>query len=276
MSEFSIYSYRAEETFRDLIFPLLACTAIYLFVNLKQADGKTKKLAIIKSSIIGAVSLVTILKFKIATAIVGIAMFAAAFFVFWKLKKLRKIWIIVVASLLLNVLVVNFRITDWFEWLISGILGKSMNLSGRTEIWNIANDIVRKKLVFGYGMADNGGFVWWGYVNSPKSYWQAHNQWLQLLYDGGLVALVLFILMILYSEKKLKEANGIVVSIHLACLLAFMVMMVAEIYSYTPYFYIMIFLGQHLQMFLKENNPNEENIKDDLTQENEETSCMNV
>lgn len=237
----------------DITFPLLACTLINLFSRNKDNNSLKQKLVYVKTIYIFVLSILTIFYFHIATAFVGLAIFVFSFFIFLKIKKLRNVLFILVAGLLVNYLVVFLNITQYFEWFISGILGKSMTLSGRTEIWEIAINIVKNKLLFGYGMADNGGFVYWGYTGGPLSYWQAHNQWLQLLYDGGLFTLFLFVFLIVYSCKKIKYTDKKLSSIILACMSAFVIMMISEIYSYTPYFFLIIFLAPHLKFF-KEND----------------------
>ena len=65
-------------------------------------------------------------------------------------------------------------------------------------------------------------------------YWQVHNQWLQLLYDGGIVATALFVMFICAAGRNLEKSRELdkVIIPAKATLLAFMVMMVSEIYTY--------------------------------------------
>lgn len=239
----------------DVIFPLVCCSLIYLFSEKKYNGDWKQKFVYAKTAYILIISLITIIQFRIATAFVGIGVFIVAFFVFFKWAKLCNVWFTILAGLLANYLVVFLNITQYFEWFISGVLGKSMTLSSRTNIWSIAIDVIRDKLLFGYGMADNGGFVYWGYTGGPLSYWQAHNQWLQLLYDGGLLTLLSFVMLIAFVGRKFKHTDKKISSIVLACVASFMVMMITEIYSYTPYFFLIIFLSQYLDLFKEKENP---------------------
>ena len=247
----SIYFTGIRTRFTDLVFPLLACNFIEFFSVREEMTERYKKFRLGRFIAVIAICVIVILKFKIATAILGLAFAVGVFFIFWKLPKLRNIWLIIGIALLVNYLMVFVDITQYFKWLISGVLGKDANLSGRTEIWRIATGIVKQNLVFGHGMADNGGFVYWSYNGEPHSYWQAHNQWLQLLYDGGLILVVAFVWLLGITGKKVKYADEKVSSVFLACISAFMVMMIAEIYTYTPYLFIMIFLSQYLDYFGK-------------------------
>lgn len=246
----SIYFIGIRTRFTDLIFPLLACVFIELFSKRDDIAKWQQIIRILRFITVIAVCIITLIKFKIATALLGFAFAVVAFFIFWIMPKLRNIWFVIVLGLLANYLVVFLNIAQYFEWLISDILGKSLSLSGRTEIWSLATDIVKRKLLFGYGMAEDGGFVYWNY-SGPYEYWQAHNQWLQLLYDGGLLLVAVFIALLGVMGKKLKYTDGKISAVLLACIASFMVMMITEIYSYTPYLFIIIFLSQYLDCFTK-------------------------
>ena len=223
--------------FTDLIIPLIVLTLV--------SDRLKQKRISIKTIVIIAISVFTIFKLWIATAILGIVVFFVFVFLFglFKLKSKKSLFIILFVGLLLNYLVVFCDILKYFEWLITDILNKSISLSGRTDLWVLAIDIIRENIVFGHGMLDNGNFVWWSYGGSPYQYWQAHNQWLQLMFDGGLLTTISFITLILSANKGLNRHPSEISRIFLAGFATFFIMMITEIYSYTPYFYLLIFFG---------------------------------
>ncbi len=85
------------------------------------------------------------------------------------------------------VLIVWLRRQDLFEFLIVGVLGKSMTLTRRTQIWDIALGEIVKRPLFGTGLQfDAYNFALFR-VN------HVHNVVMELLYEGGFVALAMFL-----------------------------------------------------------------------------------
>lgn len=223
--------------FTDVAFPL----CVLAFVNDELNNRKTS----LKTLIIVVVSVITILQMWIVTAIIGIIILCFVYFIFKYLSKKTNINLFVITFLVAicaDVLVVYFDFINQFPF-VSEIFGKSTTLSGRTEIWAIAKEIINQKIIFGYGMADNGNFVYWGYNGGTLSYWQAHNQWLQLMYDGGLFTTISFSALILLSNSGLRLIKNYKIKAYLLSLVfVYLIMMITEIYSYTPYFYLPILL----------------------------------
>lgn len=231
----------------DVLFPLIAFSLICDYIQGVNISFRTI-LALI-------VSFVIIVKLWIATAVVGL-LIMSVFLIFQKSKLIRKVSnlnVIVALGLLVNYLVVYVNIIEVFGWFIQRVLHKSITLSARTIIWEKAKKIVNKSIIsiiFGYGMTDNGDFVWHGYSLREMGYWQAHNMWLQMMHDGGLVTTSLFIHTICMCQKKLKKyRESFSSNILLSVIMTFFVMMISEIYSYTPYFFLLIFTCYNITYF---------------------------
>ncbi len=224
----------------DLIFPLIVITFVRDNLNKVKASPKSLYCLII--------SIATVYRLHIATAIVGLGCFViflgVFYFILKSLRGIKLMPILLVGALLLSGLVVSGILIKSFSWLIQNVLHKSATISGRTEIWELAIEKIKEKPIFGHGMYNNGNFVYWGYTGGEKSLWQAHNQWLQLLFDGGIVTTVIFIALIIVSGNRLEKIkNKTVKTLFLAGFGAFFVMMISEIYSYTQYFYLLIFIA---------------------------------
>lgn len=204
-----------------------------------------------KSLFIIAVSIVTILKCWIATALLGMVLVFLLVLLFLKDRhiKLLNIYFAIIICLVLNVLIVHLRILDSLDWFFTGIFGKTTSLSGRTEIWDNAFGIIFSKPIFGHGMAVDGNFIpWvWGGIGEVKL-WQAHNQWLQLLYDGGIVCVISFIAITFISYLQIKcNKQAVAKSKFLIIgIIVFYFMMIVEIYSYTPYFFVLPFVMSNM------------------------------
>lgn len=86
-------------------------------------------------------------------------------------------------------------------------LGKSEDLTGRTGLWGMLALMAREKPWFGYGY---GGFwVWggpaqavWDVIGDPEEASYAHNGYLQLLLDGGMVGLIFLAGVLIAAFRK--------------------------------------------------------------------------
>lgn len=144
----------------------------------------------------------------------------------------------------LNVGVVFFNVQYYFSFIISNVLGESLMLNGRSIIWDSAIKLIKEKLIFGYGVY--GVYIplpdWWG-----TSYNYAHNQILQFLLDGGLIATILFGLLIVISGRNIDASrNYIIGKISAIVMFSCLLMMISEAYSNYLVFYALIaLLGEY-------------------------------
>ncbi len=228
----------------DVIMPLLVLCPVRDYLNLRRMSLRTAYAIFL--------SLLTVLQQSIVTAILGLAILAVGAPV---LILIQKKWIgkcvnvftLTAVGLAVNYLIAFFQITLRMEPFLGKVLNKSGTLTGRTDLWNSAIALIREKLLFGYGMADNGNFVPATDFLDWEPFWQAHNQWLQILYDGGLVTLISFVLLILVTHRGLNSrCDRHLRGFMLAGLFSMLIMMTVEIFSYTPYFFLFIFIGYHI------------------------------
>lgn len=200
----------------------------------------------IMTIVIVAAGVIQIAILEVATALFGLALFVALYALMFfspAARRVLNVRVIVLLSILITALVVGLRIQDHFADLLATYCNKSTTLTGRTDIWDSAFGIIAASPISGYGINDSfGAFVPW-----RGGLWQAHNQWLQLLYDGGIVATALFALFVISCGKQLERLNkSFSVPIKIT-LLVFMLMMVSEIYTYNMgLFYLVPFVMAEL------------------------------
>lgn len=94
------------------------------------------------------------------------------------------------------------HIQDLFSWLLTDVLGKMGSLIFRIMIWDYAIQLFIKSPLIGYGMQDI--YVRTTELRSPHGV-HAHNMVLELLYQGGIIGFVLFILIVVVAGKKLMK-----------------------------------------------------------------------
>lgn len=149
-----------------------------------------------------------------------------------------------------TLLVVVLRAQYLFAGFITGVLGKSVELTGRTVIWDNAFPIIARAPLMGYGVNDSfGAFVPW-VGDAP---WQAHNQLLQMAHDGGVVSVALLIALMLVAGRPVDRICG-----HARYRAAFVgvyaalsVMSVSEIFVYNMgMLYLVLFLASTADAFL--------------------------
>lgn len=91
------------------------------------------------------------------------------------------------------------------KFLIEDVLGKNVTLSNRTYIWEAATAAIAKNPIWGYGMGDSGNAFLvkiWG----KEMYLSAHNQYLQVWYEGGMGTMLAFVAVLLMGSIMLKKS----------------------------------------------------------------------
>lgn len=236
----SIYFVGKRTRFTDVIFPTILISLILDKMDNRKMSLRTKTICVLCLS--------SIISKWIGTALIGLGIVIIIYLLLKNRKRLINfltIFKITIGAILLNILIAVFRIQNTFSWLIVGILHKDLSLTYRTYIWDNIFEYMQGNWLLGFGMVDNGNFVYWGKPTwAEELIWQAHNQWLQLFHDGGLLLVITFIVMLLYAGRQLKS-NRVNIQIKLYLVgfyLSYMIMMITEIYSYMSYFYIIIFL----------------------------------
>lgn len=86
----------------------------------------------------------------------------------------------------------------YFREFIEEVLKKSVTLTGRTEIWDIAINLIKSKPFIGYGMQESTNIIFY-----QGKYLSTHNQILQTMLEGGLIIIIPLVVIIIMSCKKL-------------------------------------------------------------------------
>lgn len=87
-----------------------------------------------------------------------------------------------------------------FRFIIEDILGKDITLTHRTTIWKVAMEGFAKNPILGYGYGDSVN-LFTIVVRGKYATYSAHNQFVQMLYEGGAVAMVALIATLYLTGK---------------------------------------------------------------------------
>lgn len=160
------------------------------------------------------------------TALIGMGLYLILILGLIFTKKEKKAifynpWLYFFVGISVNIAIVFFRVQDIFSYLIVDVLGKNLTFTGRVYIWDISLKLIKEKWIIGYGSSD---------LITYKGYsLMAHNQFLDILVQAGVVGLILFLLYLtrivkqLYSNRKKKTAKFI-----MGIMFAYLIMMVTE------------------------------------------------
>ncbi len=129
------------------------------------------------------------------------------------------------ASIAAFLLVVVFRVTNWFEPFITSVLHKSITLSGRGPIWDVVFSFFdADHVLFGYGVSGND-LIYVGVTH----YNHAHNMYLDVWFQGGLIGLLLFfVILILAANALFAHRSDLSSGVLSAALCAYFVVGVTE------------------------------------------------
>ena len=154
---------------------------------------------------------------------------------------------------LLFVALVIFRVHEHLLFLVQSILNKDISLNGRTNVWDGFLYHVQKSPFFGYGLEYKETTVekvsqWTGGLFTLN---HAHNQYLNILYQTGIVGLLIFGLILFLTGYRLMKYRKSPYSILLTgVLFSFMIAMQTDVYEYAILFYAMLVMAYHLPAFI--------------------------
>ena len=202
-SRYWVFGFKNSHAFWCLLLELLSALKWYL------RPSNTNK---ILAYICACVAVITQLLVGSSTATVACTIGAIAIFcvVFLKPKQDRNVLInsywIVVLNYLIDTLLV-FGMVTFLGPIIQNVFGKDLTFSNRTNAWMAAFMGFLKNPVFGTGiLSANAAKQYLGSL----SYMQAHNEWLQCLWQGGIVLFVIVVGMFFSIAKQntsIKERN---------------------------------------------------------------------
>ncbi len=106
----------------------------------------------------------------------------------------------VIVYLLFFVSICLLNMVSLWAPIIVGFLGKDMTFTNRTYIWEIAIKQILKSPIIGYGKCDTRDYILFaGY------YWYAHNLILDIILQGGIIALLSFGGVIIKCGRKTES-----------------------------------------------------------------------
>ena len=184
----------------------------------------------IKSIVVLGIAVATLVKAWSATSLIGMTIFLSGLIIQksgMKLPEFIKKRFLIFFAIVINLSVVLYNSQEHFSGLLN-FLGKDATLSLRTRIWEYALTIISTHTLLGLGSPGAFGIGGWFYHPFQGNLFM-HNEFLELWVDGGIFAVIFFILFLmgpLLLRKKYRRDNTstLLVSFLAACY----IMMVTE------------------------------------------------
>lgn len=219
---------------------------LFLFAMILHINCRKKK----KIKVLGLIAIIlSLICFNVSTMYIGLAIFCCFSIMYeWKLIRniiANKFFIIIIGAMIVGVVV--FRLQQNFDSFFE-LFGKSSDLSYRTYIWDNAITKIKESpisVLLGHGITELGEWV----IFEGRR-WQAHNQFLQVILDGGFIGLTCFASCIFISMREcFKGRRYKKAYICCALMMSYLIIMITEIYSYYPQFYIILAMVANYDFF---------------------------
>lgn len=124
-------------------------------------------------------------------------------FMFRPLPRFISVFSCAIYSILIFVLIYQFGIQYYLDFIIVNLLHKTPEFTGRLYIWNNAISIINSNKIFGIGSYSSYDWVLSGYMH-------AHQYWLQTLMSGGYVGAILMLLLYRITSSNLQRQKYLV------------------------------------------------------------------
>lgn len=213
------------------LIPLCSLSFIYSYV-------KKKKFWTVISMYSIALSLVSEIYVKSATGIIAIFVLILMLIIIDKklLNKILNPKTLFILFIVLTFSVVILKVQNYFSWLFVNILGKDLTFTGRTYLWDYALSMIKEKLFLGYGMGVE-------VVGNGHTYPHAHSLLLDLLFKGGIMALLFFCILLLdFNKKYVRSKNKIISKLILIPIAGILLCEITSAMPYKTYFWSLFVL----------------------------------
>ncbi len=221
------------------------------FINIGYKQKKLRSLCLIL-----AINFSTLLTLP-ATLLVTIIFMDLVFFLgINRFKKVFNVTTMLVITLIFTIGFIFFDMASSFSFFIVGILGRDLSFTGRTTIWTSTIEMFLKKPIFGYGFVDGTQRVSMMGTRLLGAY-NSHNQILELLWEGGIVLLFLFSVVMFITMKNTRHFTSRKATQFIGVgIIAFLIIFIDQAITqmYPIWFFALLSLTDHLEAIDEDMN----------------------
>ena len=215
------------------------------FIFIEHGYFKTGKR--LKLILLWILTLFTIITIDSASCLFIFIMFTLILLI-CNLLKVNKIPVTAVSLVYIIVftMVVIFGSLNGIMGIVTTMLGRSSTLTGRTSLWILAINLIKKKPLIGYGYTSGNIKIWGGYFSS-------HNAILELLIHGGLISLIIFIVLMIRTVRNMKHSYGYFQKIIFTIVFLYFLIFLVET-GMNIYFFAFIILANNCNINIEKYN----------------------
>ncbi|WP_211494222.1 MULTISPECIES: O-antigen ligase family protein [unclassified Fusobacterium] len=162
------------------------------------------------------------------------------------IKKILDIFFVMGMYFFVSYLFVYLKIQYHFRFIIEGYLKRKVTLSKREYIWECGVEYIKKHFTFGVGIEKKA------YIERILGYDHLHNQFLDMLYIGGVALIIIFIFIIYLINKNIKvNENLFITNMTRIVICGYFIEFLVESRKNSYYFYITLILAYYLNYIFK-------------------------
>lgn len=216
----------------QIFIPVMALTCVYTSFN--------KGRRLLSLVLMTMISVTVVVTWSATGVVMWFAMMLYILFIYK--KKLTPFFnsrLLFAVFIILQVLIVFLRVQEIFAYIIEDILGKSITFTGRTVIWDSAMELIRYSPWLGYGVYEGHGLIlYYG------KFMYAHNGILEVLLQGGVVALVVFgALFVIAGNSLYRYRNNHISGIISAAVFSMLLGMLMESFANSIWLYGLLIIS---------------------------------
>lgn len=119
--------------------------------------------------------------------------------------------------------------------IVTNMLNRDLTFTGRVYVWDRAIELIKNNSIFGYGVLETEtNMILLNAVN-------AHNQFLQVSFQQGIIGTILFLSILIYAVIVLyRQRNNPIAGVLSVSLFAFWIMFTQEAYNLLLYYVLII------------------------------------
>lgn len=226
-----IYFFGPDNWFMYLCIPAVCVAMLYLRT---QWNGSRRRLAAVRSAGLVAAAYACVYLQWPATAVVAMAVLAIVLLIgmFPIMSYCVSFPVVLTGGIAANLAIAVFRIMETVPQIsnfIKNVLGKDITLTGRSELWVGFWPMIKENIFTGIGIPKEG-YVITLPLHGTLTYDHMHNIIFDLLMQGGIPALMLFVMVLLLAGKELTiHARTPSAKILTAAMASLLVMCITEV-----------------------------------------------
>lgn len=226
-----------------VLLPSLLISGIYSY-------WKYNKLSISFSVTAFAICLSLFLSRSSTMIIIGFLIIMYILFEKFILKYSKKIFNIknyLILNITFFIGIVILRMQNIFSFFITNILNESITFNNRVYVWDNALKWIFKSPIFGYGFENSLVKI---QKFGASTFINAHNQILEIMYQGGIILFISFLYFVYLVISKLLQFNSkISIWISFIMFLLFIIFQF-EVYFTSPFVFLIFLFGYHVDFFI--------------------------